>query len=284
MISTSFWFTLTRDQWSERLRRWPWYWAEQRRGELVDTKAVNVQGSKSFSWAVPSSFFFSLLRCPCAVQWVLVHSDGSPWGVLLDHIYRLVLWSMAHFSHQVWHGPDSIALFLYITHHSDPVLLYLRLGFLHCTSEEGWAGGAPEHWTLHLVQLPALRPELPTGTPCLRSCLHSGFLSCSWQPFQVLRVSLMLCEWWTGIPLPVPPCSTSLERFLCQEWRFPPPAPEQISPLGRASELEFSDLCGEIQDKFILLTVDCLVLFCLVWFSFLQNGVCVFVVAETQLS
>lgn len=71
---------------------------------------------------------------------------------------------------------------------------------------------------------------------------------------------------------------------MCQGWRFPPPAPEQISPLGGASELEFSDLCGAIQDKFMLLTVDCLVLFCFVWFSFLQNGVCVFVVAKTQLS
>lgn len=64
----------------------------------------------------------------------------------------------------------------------------------------------------------------------------------------------------------------------------PPPPPEQISPLGRASELEFSNLHGVMQDKFMLLTVDCLVLFCFVGFNFLRNGVCVFVVAKTQLS
>lgn len=63
---------------------------------------------------------------------------------------------------------------------------------------------------------------------------------------------------------------------------FSPPPPEQISPLGRA--LKANDLHGVMQDQFMLFTVDCLVLFCVVGVNFLQNGVCVFVVAKTQLS
>ena len=70
---------------------------------------------------------------------------------------------------------------------------------------------------------------------------------------------------------------------MCWGWRFSPP-PEQISPLGKASEPEFSDLHGVMQDEFVLLSVDCLVLFCFVGFNFLRNGVCVFVVANAQLS
>lgn len=52
-------------------------------------------------------------------------------------------------------------------------------------------------------------------------------------------------------------------------WRFSPPPPEQIRPLGRASEPQFSDLHSMMQDKFMLLAVDCLLLFCFVGFNFL---------------
>lgn len=75
--------------------------------------------------------------------------------------------------------------------------------------------------------------------------------------------------------------TASWEHFTCQGW-FSPPSSEQTSPLGGA--LKSNDLHGVRQDQFMLFAVDYLVLFCIVGVNFLWNGVCVFVVAETQLS
>lgn len=63
----------------------------------------------------------------------MVHSDaGTQSGILLDQIYRLELWSAASFFHQVWLGQNFIAIFLYVTDHSDPVLFYSHVWLLHC--------------------------------------------------------------------------------------------------------------------------------------------------------
>lgn len=77
--------------------------------------------------------------------------------------------------------------------------------------------------------------------------------------------------------------AASRNHFMSQGWRLSPP-PEQISPLGRALEPEFSGLQGVMQVKLMLFTVDCPVLFYFVGFNFLWNDVCVFVVAKTLLS
>lgn len=198
-LFTSVWFAVRSGQWAERLKPglpglflrqvWgrPWCWAELRRGRCgvgrdAPPKALSLRtvGSPCPGWCHTSSFPISP-QCPYVVGGCGAGSDSA------------VLWLAVPLSPGVMRPRLHSCIPGWNTHCTWQHSCAASLPCLVLAVHSG-AWGAAEHWRLHGVWLSALWAELPQSTPCLCTSLHGSLFSCSWQLFQVMRVSLMLCE------------------------------------------------------------------------------------------